>query len=204
MSLLRALFSPSPEWTDVVFWAVDLETEGLDPKRDEILSVGMVPVRGGVIRMGEAFASLVRPEEGHAPAAGALGAHHLRPVDMLDAPPLASVLPEVAGRLAGNVLLLHHAAIEVGFFKRVFPRHGLVWPSPTVVDTVTLLRRWAQRRRLLGDPHFDVGLDLLAARRALGLPFYPPHDALTDATATAELFLALRARLDARTLRHLL
>ena len=49
----------------------------------------------------------------------------------------------------------------------------------------------------------DPQLNLADARRACGLPDYPAHDALTDAVATAELFLVLRHRLGARTLREL-
>jgi DNA polymerase III subunit epsilon len=41
------------------------------------------------------------------------------------------------------------------------------------------------------------------ARRELGLPEYPRHHALTDALAAAELFLVLRGKLGARTLRDL-
>ena len=47
-------------WYDATYWAVDLETTGLDPRRDRILSVGMVPVRDGVVRWGERLYTLVR------------------------------------------------------------------------------------------------------------------------------------------------
>ena len=55
------LFS-SPAWDAVVYWALDLETGGLDPRADPILAVGLVPVREGTIRLGEAFRSLVCPQ----------------------------------------------------------------------------------------------------------------------------------------------
>lgn len=193
----------SPPWTEVVFWALDLETEGLDPRRDAILSVGMVPIRGGLVRLGEAFASLVRPRDGHASSVGAMGAHHLRPFDGREAPPLADVLPQVRDRLSGGVLLVHHAPVDLGFLTRAYREHGIPWERPPVVDTVRLLYRWADQKRFLGAPPSEPQLNLFAAREELGLPLYPPHDALTDATATAELFLALRARLGARRLRQL-
>jgi DNA polymerase-3 subunit epsilon len=47
-------------------------------------------------------------------------------------------------------------------------------------------------------------LNLSRARRARGLPEYQAHDALTDALATAELFLVLRKELGARRLRELI
>jgi DNA polymerase III subunit epsilon len=39
-----------PAWDSVVLWALDLETSGLRPGADQILSVGMVPIRAGTIR----------------------------------------------------------------------------------------------------------------------------------------------------------
>ena len=47
------------------------------------------------------------------------------------------------------------------------------------------------------------GHDLEAARRNAGLPDYQAHDALSDAVSTAELFLWLRQKLQARKLREL-
>ena len=204
MRLRDLLPARSPRITEVVFWSLDLETEGLDPSRDSILSVGMVPVRGAVVRLGEAFASLVRPLRERPPSVGALGAHHLRPLDTRVAPGLAEVLSEVAHRLEGNVLIVHHAPVDVRFLRAAFRETGTRWEPPPVVDTVRLLYRWADARRFLGNPPGDPELNLFAARAELGLPAYPPHDALVDATATAELFLALRARLGARRLRDVL
>jgi DNA polymerase-3 subunit epsilon len=48
-----------------------------------------------------------------------------------------------------------------------------------------------------------VTVNLAGARRNHGLPDYQAHDALTDAVATAELFLVLRKVLGARTVRDL-
>jgi DNA polymerase-3 subunit epsilon len=73
-----------------------------------------------------------------------------------------------------------------------------------VVDTVGLLWKLAHRRQYVPQsPNRDPVLNLADARRECGLPHYPAHDALTDALATAELFLVLRHRLGARTLREL-
>ena len=204
MTFLSGLLRRSPRWDETTFWALDLETEGLSPARDAVLSVGMVPLRGGVIRAGEAYHTLVRPPSERRPDAGALGAHHLRPLDTRDAPSLGEVLPEIAARIAEGALLLHHAPIDLGFLRRAFKLHGRPWPRPPVVDTVRLLYRLADRQRFLGGGGEEPELNLFAARAQFGLPTYPPHDALTDAIATAELFLALQVRLGARRLSQLL
>ncbi len=196
---------PSPSWDSVTYWALDLETGGLDARRDPILAVGMVPVREGAVRLGEAYTSLVRPEPLEAIDPSSIPAHHLVPRDVAMAPDRAAVVREVDRRLRDGALLVHQAAIDVAFLKRAYGRCGVAWPAPPVVDTVALLLKEAQRARLTNPdaPDTEPSLRLVEARRRFGLPEYAQHDALMDAIAAAELFLVLRRRLGARTLRDL-
>jgi DNA polymerase-3 subunit epsilon len=200
------MFGRSPGWNEVDYWALDLETGGLSPGKDPILAVGMVPIRKGIIRLAETYATLVQPprEAPHSPAAVAV--HHILPDEARAGLPLFLVLPEIDRRLREGVLLVHHARIDVTFLKRAHRALLRRWPAPRVVDTVALIWKLASRGRFLGgvegkpEPTFHLG----EMRSDLDLPPYPAHDALTDAIATAELFLALRARLGARRLKELL
>jgi DNA polymerase-3 subunit epsilon len=192
----------SPPWSSVAWWALDLETGGLDPRTDAVVAVGMVPIRDGVIELGEAWRTLVRPEEGLRLAARSIEAHQLVRGELEDAPPLAEVLGEVDRRLREGVLLVHHRGVDVPFLRRAYDRAGLRWPRPRVVDTAELLVRIAR----FANPALTVDavrLNLSEARRQWRLPDYQAHDALSDALATAELFLVLREALGARTLRDL-
>jgi DNA polymerase III subunit epsilon len=194
----------SPRWDTVCYWCLDLETGGLDTARDPIIEVGMVPVREGTVRLGESYSSLVRLEGGVIQPAS-VQAHQLVPSDVREAPPLAQVMREVEQRLREGPLLVHQAAIDVRFLKRAYGAVGLRWARPTVVDTVDLIVKAAERSRFL-DPTVlatPPPLNLAEARRRYGLPDYGAHDALTDAVSTAELFLVLRRALGARTLRDL-
>ncbi len=199
------MFFSSPAWDTVTYWSLDIETGGLDPKRDPILALGMLPIREGVIRLGEAYRTLVRPEAGREIRPESVQAHQLVLEEVREAPPLPEVLDEVDRRIRQGALLVHHQGIDVAFLKRAFARHGRRWPAPPVVDTVELLLKLERRQRFSqpeagGDGH---SVNLAAARRRLGLPDYQAHDALTDAIATAELFLFLRGALRAETLRQL-
>jgi DNA polymerase-3 subunit epsilon len=196
---------PSPRWDSVTYWSLDLETGGLDPKRDPILAVGMVPVRAGTVRLGDAFETLVRPDRAEDVRASSVVAHQLVPGELTSAPPLREALEEVDRRLQDGLLLVHQAAFDVPFLKRAYRTAGLRWRSPLLVDTVDLLVRLAKKQRFI-DPDAqdrEPTLNLSAARRLFGLPDYGAHDALTDAIATAELFLVLRKKIGARTVRDL-
>jgi DNA polymerase-3 subunit epsilon len=193
------VFFRSPPWDGVVYWSLDLETGGLSVKQDAILAVGMVPIREGVIRLGEGYHTLVRPEDGGRIDPGSVRAHQLLWGEVQEGLPLAEVLPEIDRRIREGVLLVHHRGIDEAFLKRDFKRKGLAWPKPRLVDTVDLLLKLSR----FAPPDQPRTLNLTAARRRYGLPDYQAHDAYTDAVATAELFLVLRKSLGAKTLRDL-
>ncbi len=195
----------SPPWDEVTYWALDLEMGGLDPRRDPIVAVGMVPLRGGVIRLGEGYRTLVRPEAGQVIRPESVVAHQLLCGEVASAPPLEEVLSEVDRRLREGALLVHYKSIDVAFLRRAYQRCGRRWPRPVVVDTVDLLVRADRRARFTRPDHSPDGppLQLAEARRRYGLPDYQAHDPLIDAVATAELFLVLRLALQVRWLREL-
>ncbi len=197
-------FTRSPAWATVTYWSLDLETGGLDPQRDAVLAVGMVPVRAGAVVLGDAYASLVRPGADELIRTDSIRAHHLVPSDVAAAPPPATVVAEIESRLREGALLVHSAPVDLPFLRRLFGSAGRRWPSPPIVDTVNLL--WSLHKRLrFQDPEGANSpvLHLGQARERLGLPPHHAHDALSDAVATAELFLVLASKLGARTLRDL-
>ncbi len=198
---MTPLFSSSPLWDEVAYWALDLETSGLDPRRHRILSVGMVPVRAGAIRWGERFYTLVHPGSFEGLDEEAIGVHHILPEELHRAPPLSRVADRIEERLGDAVLLVHHASLDVAFLRRAWRRLGRSWPRRRrVVDTQALIGRLEHRLAAIRAHDRPMPRGLAEARASLGLPAYDLHHALTDALATAELFLALRARLGATRL----
>ena len=194
----------SRPWNELVYWALDLETTGLDPETGTILSVGMVPVRDGTIRWGEHYYSLIRPETSELAATDAIAIHQILPEELLGAPDLPHVIRQVEARISDDeVLLVHHAPLDLGFLRKAFRSLGRRWPKPTVVDTQTLAARLEQRRHILEPYARPLPRGLAELRTTFGLPPFGGHHALSDALATAELFLAMRARLGARTIRQL-
>jgi DNA polymerase-3 subunit epsilon len=185
---------PSTDHTSLRLLAVDLETTGLDPDHDRIVSIGFVPVDGTSIVLAGAGQLVVR---GTTSVGQSATVHGLTDDTVAAGLELSEALDRLLEALAGRVLLAHHAALEQGFLDVACRRvHGQ--PLPTLaVDTMALEHRlltsgWHAGR----DRDIAQGsLRLSPARERRGLPRYRAHDALTDALACAELYLAQVAEL---------
>lgn len=187
----KALPVPDPRtpWREAEFCVVDLETTGLDLRRDEIVSYGMALVRQARIPCGEVTYRLLRPSGPI--SVGAMTVHSLRAVDLAAAPPIGEALDEIVGLMSGRVPVAHAAWVERAFLDRALRPAGRRL-NRIMIDTAALLRG----SRLDGG---EAGRepDLEAASRRLGLPVHTPHHALGDAFTTAQLLLALATRMEA-------
>lgn len=182
-------FTPmDADWRSIDYLALDFETTGLDPQSDEILSVGHTVIRGHTMKLAENEHYLVKPSqpipEASAVVHGILDDHIEQAVSMREA------LPWLLEALAGKVMIAHHAAVEYGFLNRACRAvYGYSFNCP-VVDTLALEVR-AFRRRDEAPKSGD--LRLANVRRRYGLPRYRAHNALIDAIAAGEVFLAQAA-----------
>jgi DNA polymerase-3 subunit epsilon len=176
-------------WREAELCVVDLETTGLDLRRDEVVAYGAVIVRDGRVVVREAVEGLVRPSA--AASTGAVTIHGLLPERLTHAPSPPEAAAALVEALAGRVLVAHAAWVETAFLRRLLALAGARLDGP-VLDTAALARAAAVAP---GGPA-EPALDGLAER--LGLPVHPRHDALGDALTTAAVLLALATRLDRR------
>ena len=169
------------------FLALDLETTGLDPARDEIVSAAWVALEWDAIHLATAHHELVAPERAMPEASAVL--HGITDDAAARGAPLRDVLVELLAALAGRVLVAHNAPFELAMVDAACMRLlGGRFVAPAV-DTMDLARGWLESR---GAPALPgaASLRLAAVRRRHNLPRYRAHDALSDAVAAAELFLA--------------
>ena len=181
---------PRTDVSDLRLLALDLETTGLDPRTDHILSVGFVPVDGLQIDLSGAEHLLCRAGV----EVGQSATIHGITDDALTAGiDLRTLVERVATALTGRALLAHHAVIETEFLSAACERELGVPLPVTAVDTMQLHSRVL--RSTAGEGLPQGALRLTTARAHLGLPRYAAHEALTDALACAELYLAQVDRL---------
>jgi DNA polymerase-3 subunit epsilon len=199
--LAAALPADSAPWREVDFTVIDLETTGLDPGADEIISFATVTISGGRVTLDDARHELVRPDR--MPDADTIRIHGLREADLVDAPPLPEQLDQLLEALAGRALVAHVAEVERGFLEAALKDHGLELQNP-IVDTAKLDQELRRLRRSPPSEREPIGLSAMA--RDLGLPVHRPHHADGDALTTAQAFIALATHLEAfgpQTLRSL-
>lgn len=167
---------------------MDLETTGLDLGRDTILSVGYTVIRSGRVVLAENGHHIVRtslpiPRE-------TVVIHRISDDRAQQGEELADVLTTVLEKMAGRAVLAHFARIERGFLEAAAEGLWGFRPPIYVVDTLEIERKRLSRLQSEVGPHY---LRLFHCRDRYGLPRYRAHNALEDAIATAELFLAQMA-----------
>ena len=169
---------------DAEFLAVDFETTGIDPRRHQIVSMGWLPiVAGGRINLSQARHHVIAGVDVGQSAV----LHGITDTHTAQGTPLATALEELRAALEGRLMLAHFAALETGFMDAAAQR---VWGCKVrlhVVDTFQLERRHMER---MGTYPRGEDLRLPRVRARYHLPHYASHNALTDAQACAELFLA--------------
>ena len=172
----------------------DVETTGLDPARDGIVSIGLVPMSLGLIRTSASRHWVIKPRA--ALGAESVTIHGITDSQLHDAPDLSEILAEVLQYMAGHVLVVHCRDIERRFLDAALrARIGENLEFP-VIDTMELEARLYRGKPpglvnwLLGRQPPPVSIRLAASRARYGLPRYRPHHALTDALASAELLQA--------------
>lgn len=179
---------------DTPLMALDVETTGLDPVHDGIVSIGLVPMRPDIIRASASRYWLLRPRVPL--GAESVTIHGITDSQIASAPDLDEILGELLQAIAGHVLVVHCSDIERQFLDGALaPRIGERIAFP-VIDTMELEARLHRGRRptlwdrLRGHAPARLSIRLAASRARYGLPRYRPHHALTDALASAELLQA--------------
>lgn len=174
-------------WRRAEFAALDFETTGLDRDRDAIVSFGVVPVRAGRVVSGECVHRLVVPDVPSSPESMTI--HGILPKDLEGALPPREANEALAGALDRRFVLAWYASVEIDFLGRSLG-HRRSWVRRTIDVRQMVIE--------LEGLDQDVRQSLSSAAEHYGVPVANPHDALDDAMVTAQLFLIVAARLEAR------
>jgi len=165
--------------------ALDLETTGPDAKEHAIVSFGWVLLYGNRIDLSSAQHRLVRLQCAIPESSAVI--HQITDDNAACGEELSSIMADLLQLLAGKVLIAHHARVELAFIDAACRQlYGGSFLAP-VIDTQYIAQRQLERQK----HSIRKGETRLAnLRKRYNLPRYTAHNALSDALAAAELYLA--------------
>ncbi|MDT0191385.1 ATP-dependent DNA helicase DinG [Exiguobacterium sp. BG5(2022)] len=162
---------------------VDLETTGHSVKSgDELIEFAAVVVQEGEVI--ERYSTLIRPSRPIPPFITQLTT--ISDEDVSDAPTFEDVIPDIWKMLDGRVFVAHNVAFDLTFLNESLEQAGYLAFQGRAIDTVELAR-------ILYPTLESHALEALSD--TFDLVHTDAHRALSDAEATAELFIRMFDRL---------
>ncbi len=188
-------FDQTRPLSDYEFVVFDTELTGLNPKKDEIVSIGAVRIRNFQILVGETYYQYVKPTRA-LPKDSTL-IHRITPEQIKDAPAIEEVLPEFVEFCNGALLVGHYIDLDMSFVNRACIKYLGGRLANPCIDTLRLAQVYKEEQWGNYYDQFDyrISFNLADLAKEYNLPEFSQHDALQDAMQTAYLFLFLVKKL---------
>jgi len=172
--------------------ALDLETTGLDVRRDRVVQIGAIAMLGPRILDAPRIDQLINP--GVPMPAVAERIHGLGDADVADAPRFDDFYATLHEMLSGRIVVGHNVAFDLAVLRHEAARADIPWHDPPALDIALLIGA-------LEPALPDLGLETIASDFDVRISHR--HSALGDSMVAAEVFARLIPRLreaDVRTL----
>ena len=160
------------------FYAIDIETTGLDFERDEIISFACVPIINLKILVRDTFYTLIKPKSYNFQA---MRYHGISRDNLADAPVFEEVSDRILDTLDG-ILVGHSVEVDFTFLKTNFKSLGVSFKRDLI--DIAMVERWLRLKRKTEEN--DFSLDSMIA--SYGLKQYYRHNAAADAFFAAQIF----------------
>jgi len=164
--------------------ALDLETTGLDAKSSQVISMGWVLIEDNKIDLSSSRHYLLNSSVQMNQSAII---HGITDSDIQTGFNIETIFKELIETLNGSCLLAHNAIIEKEFLNKLSQEYYSQEIPLRLIDT---LKREQNRLKHSEKLLQEGSLRLAACRARYNLPVYKAHNALSDALACAELYLA--------------
>jgi DNA polymerase-3 subunit epsilon len=186
----RWLWMFEPDATGEVV-SVDCETTGFDTRRDDVVSIAAVRIRGNRILTSEAFRAVIRPEA--AMTAEAMKVHRILGSDVVDARVIREVLPEFLEFVGTRPLVGYWIDYDATMLNRyTIEYYGLRLPN----RRIEVSKLYYDRKYGRAPQGSEIDLRFATILADLGLPDRVQHDAFEDALAAAEMYVVLKDMID--------
>ena len=160
------------------FYAIDIETTGLNFDNDEIISFACVPIIDLKILVGDTFYTLIKPKRY---SYKAMRYHGISKDNLIDAPVFEDVADRIVKVLDG-ILVGHTVEFDFTFLKTNFRSLGVRFKRDLI--DIAMVERWLRLKRKSAEN--DLSLDGMIA--TYGLQQHYRHNAAADAFFAAQIF----------------
>lgn len=180
------------------FVAFDLETTGLDNKKDEIIEIGAVKFTvetkaGRVVpKLLSEFETFVKPNM--LIPAEASSVNHITDAMVENAPPVGECLKKFTAFCGqGTILLAHNANFDASFLRVAYSKNPQLVPGNPVIDSLVVSRTILPEleNHKLG---YMAGLFMKRGEISMKIDSEKMHRAVYDCEMLMEVFVALLRR----------
>ncbi|QOY55901.1 3'-5' exonuclease [Candidatus Sulfurimonas marisnigri] len=184
------LFDEDESGEYVVF---DTETTGLNPKVDEILSIGAVKIKDNKILTSETFEVYVKNSK--AISSKSIEIHGIRPCDLENAKNSKDAVRDFLEFIGSRPLIGYYLEFDVSMInKYVKPIFGITLPNKMIEVSEIYFE---QKIALIPQGNIDLRFDTIL--KDCSLPNMGAHNAVNDAIMTAMIYLKLtKEKIDVR------
>ena len=163
----------------------DCETTGLDPKIDDIISIGAVIIKDNTIISSKKFVKFVKPKTKLQEEA--IKIHHIRECDLEEAEDINDVIEEFLEYIENRTLVGYYLEFDISMVnKYIKPKIGINLPNKR--HEVSAIYYDYKIDKI---PQANIDLRLNTIMKDLQLPIMGKHDAYNDAIMTALIFVKL-------------
>jgi DNA polymerase-3 subunit epsilon len=164
----------------------DTETTGLNPKKDEILSIGAIKIKENKILMNKKFHIFIKPSEDI--NVQSIKIHQIRNIDIQNAYDIQKGIESFLHFIGSRPLIGYHLQFDVAMVnKYIKPLLGITLPNKQI-EVAKLYRKKRAHNSLEG--FIDLSFDSIM--KDLNLPIFGKHDAINDAIMTAMIYIKLK------------
>ena len=163
---------------DTKFCVIDLETTGLNVKKDEIIAFACVPVQELKLMVNYAYYTLVKPEKYKIES---MKYHGISIDDLENAPSFNEAANNILKTLDG-IIVGHSVEFDYMFLKKSFKKIGIKFEKD-VIDII-LIEKWLAKK----DKNMKLDVTIEGLMNRYGLKDYYRHNAFADAFFTAQIF----------------
>jgi DNA polymerase III subunit epsilon len=163
---------------DTKFCVIDLETTGLNVKRDEIIAFACVPVQKLKLMVNYAYYTLVKPEKYKIES---MKYHGISIDDLKNAPSFNEAANNILKTLDG-IIVGHSIEFDYMFLKKSFKKIGIKFEKD-IIDII-LIEKWLAKK----DKNTKLDVTIEGLMNRYGLKDYYRHNAFADAFFTAQIF----------------